>query len=116
MNLIIKAALGAALTSVASMSAFATIVVPPSAGPTPDPGFGNGGVIVEVWDSNTGTSLSEWLGPDLGTFGGPTAAAPGTLDYGILAGSSTFNSLFSSRSEEHTSELQSRSDLVCRLL
>src|SRR5271168_4286359 len=95
MNLIIKAALGAALTSVASMSAFATIVVPPSAGPTPDPGFGPGGVIVEVWDATTGTSLSEWLGPNIATFGGP-AATPGTLDYGILGGSATFNSLFSS--------------------
>ncbi len=93
MNLVIKTAVGAALLSAASMSAFA-VTIPPT-GPTPDPGFGNGGVIVEVWDATTGTSLSEWLGPDLGSFGGPTAAA-GTIDYGILAGSTVFNSLFSS--------------------
>jgi hypothetical protein len=94
MNLVIKAAVGAALLSAASMSAFA-VTIPPS-GPTPDPGFGPGGVIVEVWDSSTGTSLSEWLGPDIASFGGPTGAAAGTIDYGILAGSTVFNSLFSS--------------------
>src|SRR2546428_4385586 len=33
-----------------------------------------------------------------------------------LASVSTINSEFPERSEEHTSELQSRSDLVCRLL
>ena len=95
MNIVIKAVIGAALTSAASMSALAGTVIPPTSGPTPDPGFGAGGVIVEVWDSTTGTSLSEWLGPTLATFGSPTAATPGTFDYGILGGSSVFNSLFS---------------------
>ena len=94
MNLIIKAAIGAALTGAASMSAFATTVTPPASGPTPDPGFGAGGLVVEVWDASTSTSLSEWLGPTLASFGG-TAATPGTQDYGILGGSATFNSLFS---------------------
>ncbi len=95
MNLIIKGAIGAALLGAVSVPAFATSVTPPASGPTPDPGFGNGGLIVEVWDTVSGTSLSEWLGGDYGTVGG-TSAAAGTLDYGVLGGSSTFNSLFSS--------------------
>src|SRR5699024_11553719 len=47
-------------------------------------------------------------------------AQPGTLPLRPLGLGDYFNSLFStlrkSRSEEHTSELQSRFDLVCRLL
>src|SRR2546421_4583039 len=35
---------------------------------------------------------------------------------GVFGGSSTVTGAKVSRSEEHTSELQSRSDLVCRLL
>lgn len=94
-NLTIKAAVGAALLSAASLPALATSV--PASGPTPDPGFGNGGVVVEVWDASTGHSMSVWLGSDLGTFGGPTAVPAGgvTLDYGVLGGSATFTGLFS---------------------
>jgi hypothetical protein len=99
MNSRVKLAVGAALLSVASMSAFATNVTPPSSGPTPVPGLApNGGLVVEVWDTTTGTSLSEWLGGDISTFGLPSAtpAAGEVLDYGILGGSTVFNSLFSS--------------------
>ncbi len=96
MKFTIQAAVGAALLSAVSMSAFATSVTPPSAGPTPDPGTGAGGIVVEVWDAVTGHSLAEWLGPDTTTFGGPAEAAAGrTLDYGVL-GTSAFASTFSS--------------------
>jgi len=96
LNLIVKTAVATALLSAASASAFATSVTPPASGPTPDPGFGAGGLVVEVWDTSAGTSLSEWLGGDLSTFGAPTAQASGLVsDYGILGGASTFNSLFS---------------------
>src|SRR2546421_2642996 len=37
-------------------------------------------------------------------------------DITMIGGSVTFQHFFEDRSEEHTSELQSRSDLVCRLL
>jgi|SRR5271166_1543406 len=95
MKLTIKTVVGAALLSAASMSAFATSVTPPSAGPTPDPGTGAGGIVVEVWDAVTGHSLAEWLGPTTATFGGPAEAAAGrTLDYGVL-GTSAFASTFS---------------------
>ncbi len=95
MNSIIKGAIGVALLGAVSVPAFATSVTPPASGPTPVPGLTNGGLIVEVWDTVSGTSMSEWLGGDYGTVG-PTSAAAGTLDYGVLGGSSTFNSLFSS--------------------
>src|SRR2546421_7540464 len=35
---------------------------------------------------------------------------------GNICGYFSFTSFFAARSEEHTSELQSRSDIVCRLL
>src|SRR5580692_4127330 len=97
MNLLIKAAVGAALLGAASVPAFATVVVPPSSGPTPQPGLTAGGIVVEVFDLTTGNSLAEWLGPDTTTFGAPSATPAGgeTLDYGVLGGSATFSSLFS---------------------
>ncbi len=94
MKLTIQAAVGLALLG-ATTAAFATSVTPPSAGPTPDPGTGAGGIVVEVWDAATGHSLAEWLGPDTTSFGGPAEAAAGrTLDYGVL-GTSAFASTFS---------------------
>lgn len=97
MNLLLKSAVAAALLSAASVSAFATSVTPPSTGPVPAPGTGNGGILVEVYDTTTGTSMTEWLGSDVGSFGAPSATPAGgeTLDYGILGGSSQFSSLFS---------------------
>lgn len=98
MNLAIKAAVGVALFGAASMSAFATSVTPPAnLTGLPDPGLTNGPLLVEVWDTTTGTSLTEWLGGDYGTIGTPASTPAGgeTLDYGILGGSTTFNSLFS---------------------
>src|SRR5206468_7427367 len=50
---------------------------------------------------------------DLGTLGGIQSNGVGVNDSGQVVGDST---LSNGRSEEHTSELQSRSDLVCRLL
>jgi hypothetical protein len=93
-NLIVKTAVATALFSAASIPAFATSVTPPASGPTPVPGMGPGGLIVEVWDTQTGHSLSEWLGGTTSTFGGP-AATPGVTDYGVLGGSA-FASTFSS--------------------
>ena len=97
LNRIIKGAVVAALVSAVSIPAFATNVTPPSAGPTPVPGLTNGGVVVEVYDTTTGTALTEWLGPDISTFGAPSATPAGgeTLDYGVLGGSE-FATLFSS--------------------
>jgi hypothetical protein len=97
MNLLVKSAVAAALLSAASVSAFATSVTPPSSGPVPAPGTGNGGILVEVYDTTTGVSMTEWLGSDVGSFGAPSATPAGgeTLDYGILGGSSQFSSLFS---------------------
>src|SRR5450432_3774394 len=97
MNLATKAAVSIALLSAASMSAYGASVTPPSSGPVPVPGLVPGGLVVEVWDATTGTSMSEWLGGDIGTFGTPSATPAGgqTLDYGVLGGSSTFSSLFS---------------------
>src|SRR5436190_14828552 len=46
----------------------------------------------------------------LGGVRGVTVASPVTVSYAAVSGSAT------ARSEEHTSELQSHSDLVCRLL
>jgi len=94
LNLIVKTAVATALLSAVSIPAFATSVTPPAAGPTPVPGFGAGGLIVEVWDTVTGHSLSEWLGADTTTFGGTGATAGTTLDYGVLGGSA-FASTFS---------------------
>src|SRR5699024_11687852 len=37
-------------------------------------------------------------------------------NFGIIIGENTLNQIYCMRSEEHTSELQSRFDLVCRLL
>jgi len=97
MNSTIKAAVGAALLGAFSMSAFATSVTPPSAGPTPNPGLVPGGLVALVYDTNTSTALLEWLGPDSTSFGAPSAtpAAGETLDYGVLGGAS-FGTLFSS--------------------
>src|ERR1700690_3165836 len=96
MNSTIKAAVGAALLGAFSMSAFATSVTPPSAGPTPNPGLVPGGLVALVYDTTTTTALLEWLGPDSTPLGAPSAtpAAGETLDYGVLGGS-TFASLFS---------------------
>ena len=96
MRLTVKAAVGAALFAAASMSAFATTVTPPASGPAPVPGLAPGGLMVEVYDTTTGISMTEWLGGDISTFGTPasTPAAGLTLDYGILGGS-TFASTFS---------------------
>src|SRR2546421_5312216 len=50
---------------------------------------------------------------------GPIAPSHGTVHprvYGMLPRRSAMENELSRRSEEHTSELQSRSDLVCRLL
>lgn len=101
MNFTVKSAVAGVLLSGASLSAFATSVTPPASGPVPTPGTQDGGVIVEVYDLATGHSLTEWVGGDVGTFGGPAgvpagATAGGTLDYGILGGSTTFSGLFSS--------------------
>lgn len=103
MNLIIKTAVGAALLGATSM-AFATSVTPPASGPTPQPTSGPGGLIVEVYDTVSGVSLAEWLGPTLATLGNTTAQTAGTTDYGVLGGTATvaggttdlFSSLFSS--------------------
>src|SRR3989440_4690756 len=43
-------------------------------------------------------------------------AALRCVDYVVLFGEANVEALLEERSEEHTSELQSRSDLVCRLL
>jgi hypothetical protein len=98
MKFTVKAAVGAALLSAASMSAFATSVTPPASGPVPVPGTVPGGLIVEAWDATTGTSLTEWLGGDISTFGAPSATPAGgeTLDYGVLGGASTWSSVFTS--------------------
>lgn len=92
----VKIAVAAALLGAVSIPALATTVVPPSTGPTPTPGLGNGGLVVEVYDLTTGTALTEWLGGDIGTFGAPSATPAGgeTLDYGTLGGSE-FATLFS---------------------
>jgi hypothetical protein len=91
MKLSVKSAIGAALLGTVSMSAFATVVVPPPSGPVPVPGLVPGGVIFEAWDATTGTSLTEWLGGDISTFGTPAATPAGgeVLDYGTAAGWST---------------------------
>lgn len=99
MKFTIKSAVGAALLSAASMSAFATSVTPPASGPTPNPGLATGeggGVVVSVFDTTTNEYLTEWLGGDITTFGAPSATPSGgiSLDYGVLGGS-TFGSMFS---------------------
>jgi len=95
MKLTTKAAVGFALVGAAS-AAFATSVTPPATGPTPAPSAGAGGVVVEVWDTNNpNVGLSEYLGFDTTTFGGPAEAAAGRLlDFGVL-GTSSFLSTFS---------------------
>lgn len=95
LNRIIKVAVAAALVGAVSVPALATSVTPPSTGPVPVPGLTNGGVVVEVYDLATGVALTEWLGPDVGTFGSPAATPAGgeTLDYGVLGGSE-FATLF----------------------
>src|SRR5437660_7656197 len=45
-----------------------------------------------------------------------TSSAPAAWKYGVSAASAVFLVLYLARSEEHTSELQSRGHLVCRLL
>jgi hypothetical protein len=97
LNRIVTGAVAAALISAVSIPALATNITPPSTGPVPVPGLTNGGVVVEVYDLTTGMALTEWLGSDVGTFGGPSATPSGgeTLDYGILGGSE-FATLFSS--------------------
>src|SRR2546428_874746 len=60
-----------------------------------------------------------WINNDNATHtvteGNPSGNTPSNgFDSGILNPGQTFKHAF--RSEEHTSELQSRSDLVCRLL
>src|SRR5438034_7725688 len=50
--------------------------------------------------------LGAMVDTDFGAAGAAATAAPTTSSSGVLA----------ARSEEHTSELQSHSDLVCRLL
>jgi hypothetical protein len=86
-----KATVGVALFGAASMSAYATSVTPPTVGPTPDPNSGAGGMVVEAWDATTGTSLTEWLGPTITSFGTPASTPAGgtTLDYGVLGSFST---------------------------
>src|SRR5207247_8806809 len=58
------------------------------------------------------------LGADAGAaaFSRPLARRPSVLACGHSSSSSRANRSRSLRSEEHTSELQSRVDLVCRLL
>jgi len=96
MKLSVKSAIGAALLGTVSMSAFATSITPPASGPVPVPGLVPGGVILEVWDATTGTSLTEWLGGDISTFGTPSATPAGgeVLDYGIPGGATTWSSVF----------------------
>lgn len=95
LNHIVKGAVAAALLSAASVPALATNIIPPSSGPVPEPGLTNGGVVVEVYDLTTGMALTEWLGPNVGSFGGPTGVPAGgeSLDYGVLGGSE-FATLF----------------------
>jgi hypothetical protein len=97
LNRIIRATVAAALVGAVSVPALATSITPPSTGPVPEPGLTNGGVVVEVYDLTTGMALTEWLGSDTGTFGGPSATPAGgeTLDYGVLGGSE-FATLFPS--------------------
>src|SRR5206468_4886680 len=55
-------------------------------------------------------------GERLGHFSGPFRATPFPLVEDLRTVLAVKGSLRRARSEEHTSELQSRSDLVCRLL
>src|SRR5206468_6293313 len=59
-----------------------------------------------------------WRGPDLGIAVRLFRAACGPLEYGPAPKACPIRRALGNavRSEEHTSELQSRSDLVCRLL
>jgi len=94
MNLAIKSAVAAALLGAVSMSAFgATVnVTPPPSGPAPSPSVGNGGLMLEIFDTTTNHYDTLWLGGDLGTFTSSATPAGGvTFDYGKV---SNFGSLF----------------------
>jgi hypothetical protein len=95
MNLVIKSAVAAALLSAVSISAFAATVnvTPPPAGPAPIPAVGNGGLMLEIFDTTSNHYDTLWLGGDLGTFTASATPAGGvTFDYGVV---SNFSSLFS---------------------
>src|SRR3712207_8810492 len=62
--------------------------------------------------------LADWFGPRLGPYLGRLARFEDdrTLETSRTAKSESRETTFDRRSEEHTSELQSRQYLVCRLL
>src|SRR5690606_39807314 len=71
--------------------------------------------------ATTGTTTGATVGTTAGTTGGLAAGAIGTtavVTTAAIAGVATLAVVAASdsRSEEHTSELQSRENLVCRLL
>src|SRR5206468_12633405 len=75
----------------------------------------------EAWYTLSGeTCLETPNGTQVGRAGGAPVIVPGGLPMELTATGSTLRKslvlILHDRSEEHTSELQSRSDLVCRLL
>src|SRR5690606_40640631 len=47
---------------------------------------------------------------------GAGAVSPSTIEFATIAPTAAMTAMAAARSEEHTSELQSRENLVCRLL
>ena len=99
MNTLCKSAIAAALLGAASVPTLAVTI--PTSGPAPVPSATvDGGMMLEIWDTNSTVSETVWLGGDLSTFGSPAESSAGrTLDYGVIGGTSgagAFSSLFSS--------------------
>jgi hypothetical protein len=116
MKMNLKAAVAAALLSVAPAMAFASSVTPPSAGPVPGTATATGsGLLVEAWDPTTSTAIIEWLGPDWTSFGPtgsytPTASGGASYDFGTIGGAdntaSTGNSWSSIFGASQTGNIQ----------
>jgi hypothetical protein len=93
---LVQTAIAAAALAWASASFAATPTVPTQPPAIPGGGLdsgaltGNGGLIVAVWDSATGSSLVQWLGLNYNQIGISDMTTAGTtLDFGTLGGFST---------------------------
>jgi hypothetical protein len=93
---LVQTAIAATALAWATASFAATPTVPPQPPAIPGSGLdsgaltGNGGLLVAVWDSTTGSSLVQWLGLNYNQIGIPDMTVPGTtLNFGTLGGYST---------------------------
>src|SRR5256885_10872793 len=83
--------------------------------------FFNDTATTEIYPLSLHDALPIWLPPHRATtavlaYAYPFLAEAGLGSAGVLIGRDTYSSGAEARSEEHTSELQSPCNLVCRLL